>query len=541
MIEIKNIHISIKGKEIINEGKLKGERGKITLIKGKSGCGKTSLLYQVCLLGKSNVDYYYDGVCVSDLNENYKSNIREKKISFVMQDVVLVDHLTVYENICEYSKAKGLTISKKEIDEMLNCLNIFSLKNIKVLNLSGGERQRVSIACMIAKRPELLLLDEPTSQLDEKNEKEFMKWLRIIVNKYNICVVMTSHRKLEAYADDVYIIKNKKIYAIKQNQNDIDLENETKKIHEDCKSNFSNYFRFQKIREKYFLFKMFCVVLIIPTITSLIFYVVNDYQKKQLNLIDQNTEKELFYNDSKIEKGYIDEYECSIMFYYPQNKIKKYIKQQYEDDGCLISYTLFQKMKQDLKGKEKQIFYQDKAYELKIAGILYDTKIINKDIGDYVMIPIDVYSKMIDTKSAYFIENMDDLNKQKKDLVFSLDNEMLKKYTKTKLFYKQFIEIMKVVIVVFSSFISYIWLKHQESKLVFDYIEGKSLMKLTRYLTLENIIYYIVIILLGIIFNLFFNFGISTYIENVTIFFFTFEIVTICFIRKLNFLKILRE
>ena len=100
---------------------------------------------------------------------------------------------------------------------------------------------------------------------------------------------------------------------------------------------------------------------------------------------------------------------------------------------------------------------------------------------------------------------------------------------------------MKVIIVISSFLISYIWMRHQGRKLVFDYIEGKSLMKLTRYLTLENIIYYMVIILSGIIFNLFFNFGISAYIENVTIFFFTFEIVTICFIRKLNFLKILRE
>ena len=124
MIELNHIHLSYKNKDLINEGKISGKRNEIILIKGKSGCGKTTLLYEMSLLRKTSCQYFYDGKRIDLLNHKQKAEIRKNKIGFVMQECLLMEQLTVYENIMEYTKLNGISLSKQDINELLDHLNI---------------------------------------------------------------------------------------------------------------------------------------------------------------------------------------------------------------------------------------------------------------------------------------------------------------------------------------------------------------------------------------------------------------------------------
>lgn len=212
------------------------------LITGPSGSGKSTLLNilslkDICSEGK----YYFDGIDVETFGEEETQNFKSKIISLVSQDMSLIPNFTVYENILV---ATRLAIDKKEeknvITEVLKKLNILDLKKKKVQNLSGGQNQKVAIARALINNPKVIICDEPTSSLDNKNSLAIANILKDISKE--ILVIVSSH-DLTLFKDvcdniieivDGKLVKQQKVKAEKTDNNlqirDIIDSNQGKRI-----------------------------------------------------------------------------------------------------------------------------------------------------------------------------------------------------------------------------------------------------------------------------------------------------------------------
>lgn len=538
MIELNHIHLSYKNKDLINEGKISGKRNEIILIKGKSGCGKTTLLYEMSLLRKTSCQYFYDGKRIDLLSHKQKAEIRKNKIGFVMQECLLMEQLTVYENIVEYTKLNGISLSKQDINELLDHLNIGSLKNKKVGTLSGGEKQRVAITCMISKKPELLLLDEPTSQLDEKNEKLLMEWIVNAAKTYHICVVMTSHKQLDNYANKVYSIENQELRLIRESYKQNDTQRYTVQR---SPQRFYNYLQFQIRKDHLYYIKLCLVILVIPFVITGLSMILSSYTNSQTKVIQENSQKLIFNEEYIIQTVKIDNtFEADLLFYYPQNQINKYIKQEYNKTGCYVSQHLFQSLHRNLKESTLSYSYQDKIYEVPVAGLLHDTKVINNTYNDnYILIPIDDYIKVTGNNPAYSVDSIQELlNYEESEIVFVEDIELCQSYITNQQFYQKMLYIIQFIFIITSLFISYMWCHYRRKSWAYDYIDGYSLGKIFQYACKE---YLGMMLIIGLCLLVNLN-GISLlFIKHMTVFIIVLLIISYLFIKNMDFQKIMRS
>ena len=179
ILKLVNVYkkIKVKNKEIfILEDISKDiEKSKIYFITGSIGSGKTTLLYILAnILRPTYGEVYYNGVLAKQCKRKMK-----KEISILSQNVKLFENLTVFENILI-----GTTIFKyKEVIKMMEDFDLIKYKNSSIYNLSGGEIQKVAILRCIVKTKEVLMLDEPTSYLDEKTSKDIIEFLKQINKK----------------------------------------------------------------------------------------------------------------------------------------------------------------------------------------------------------------------------------------------------------------------------------------------------------------------------------------------------------------------
>lgn len=157
--------------------------GKLLVLEGKSGSGKSTLLNIIAGLSKPTEGMvYYDKTSISWLDECQKAELRRSNVGIVTQDSGLVPYLTVSENInllndiCNkhVTKADQLAFGEK----LLENLGLASLKNEYPSNLSGGEIKRVAIARALVGKPKILIMDEPTANLDKDNVEKVWKLIR---------------------------------------------------------------------------------------------------------------------------------------------------------------------------------------------------------------------------------------------------------------------------------------------------------------------------------------------------------------------------
>src|SRR4030042_5100321 len=169
-------------------------------IMGPSGCGKSTLLNIVGLLDNpSSGLLYFNGVEVSRFRERQRTNLRKGNIGFVFQSFNLIDELTVYENVelpLLYMKVSSAE-RKKKVNEVLDRMKIVHRKKHFPQQLSGGQQQRVAISRAVVTKPQLILADEPTGNLDSANGEEVMNLLSEL-NKDGTTVVMVTHSPTDA-------------------------------------------------------------------------------------------------------------------------------------------------------------------------------------------------------------------------------------------------------------------------------------------------------------------------------------------------------
>ena len=153
---------------------------------GPSGSGKTTFLNII-----SGLDDFNSGSIkvldreLHDQNQNYKSKIRRDNFGFVYQFHYLLENLTIYENCL----AGNFGEDSPEISKSLESLNILNLKHKYPSEISGGEQQRAAVARAISSSPKILLLDEPTGNLDRENSKNVQDFI-LEYAKNNDCLVL---------------------------------------------------------------------------------------------------------------------------------------------------------------------------------------------------------------------------------------------------------------------------------------------------------------------------------------------------------------
>lgn len=171
--------------------------GDFLAITGPSGSGKTTLLHIIgCLDRPSTGEIYIDEKSVTKMTDKELDRIRREKIGFVFQQFYLLPELTVIENISLPLLFCNKEPNKEYLDELLNMLGIYHRKNHKPKELSGGEMQRVAIGRALINKPELILADEPTANLDSHNSLKIYDLLQLLVEKSITVIVVTHNNEL---------------------------------------------------------------------------------------------------------------------------------------------------------------------------------------------------------------------------------------------------------------------------------------------------------------------------------------------------------
>ena len=209
MIELKDICIEYD-RVILDHVSISIPAHSITLIRGKSGSGKTALLYCISLMDtKSKYQYYYDHRLIGEKDRN---NIRKECISYVLQENDLLAHLDVRGTLQYFTHIHNKHLSDKDIQDYLDKMHLDVTLNQNVMTLSLGERQRLSIATALVSNPQVLVLDEPTASLDHENEIEIYNILKEL--SAHMTIVLASHSE-EAikYADIVYTLEDGRLIS----------------------------------------------------------------------------------------------------------------------------------------------------------------------------------------------------------------------------------------------------------------------------------------------------------------------------------------
>lgn len=201
MIYTKNLSKHFKNETAIDYKDMTFESGKSYMLLGASGCGKSTLLNMIAgILSPESGTIEIDGIEMSSKPQKEKDKFRIEKIGYIFQDFKLIPEMSVIDNI-NILKLEGVDTSMA--DELLQRLGIFDKKNKKVKNLSGGERQRVAIVRAIVKRPDIILADEPTGNLNFAIGEQVIKEL-VEISKGKTLIAVTHDERLSKYFD--YII-----------------------------------------------------------------------------------------------------------------------------------------------------------------------------------------------------------------------------------------------------------------------------------------------------------------------------------------------
>ena len=230
VVSLKNVHktylLGVEGVAALRGVSFSVQKGEYICIYGMSGGGKTTMLNIIGTIDKPSKGELSisNNIINEDTEDKLLSYLRLKKIGFVFQTFNLISSFTAFENV-ELPLILAGELSKKErkarVEELLELVGMKERANHKPSQLSGGEQQRVTIARALANRPDVLLLDEPTGDLDSYNTAVIMKLLTKLNREDNITLIMVTHDvNLKNLSDKVVWMRDGKIGKIEENSDE---------------------------------------------------------------------------------------------------------------------------------------------------------------------------------------------------------------------------------------------------------------------------------------------------------------------------------
>ena len=201
MIKLNNISKSYGSQKILDNISLDVKKGDFISIIGPSGAGKTTLLNIIGTIeefsASDKTELTLSDIDIHNLNDNEISEFRNKNIGFIFQFHQLLPELNLEENIFlpsligKYSKSEYL----KKVKDLAKLLGIEKLLKKYPDTISGGERQRVAVARSLINGPKILLADEPTGNLDSKNEQIIMDLFKKLNKELGLTIILVTHNK----------------------------------------------------------------------------------------------------------------------------------------------------------------------------------------------------------------------------------------------------------------------------------------------------------------------------------------------------------
>src|SRR5512137_2824253 len=202
-LSVQDLHVTLGKNHILKGVSMEVKRGEIVALLGPSGSGKTTLLRSIAglELPTQGMIRISDQV-VYNSEDKIEVPVERRSLGFVFQSYALWPHRTVFENV-----AYGLKLRKvpegeirERVQEVLRNLGLGDLGGRHPHQLSGGQQQRVALARSLVYKPQVILLDEPLSNLDAKLREEARIWLRHLIIDLNLSAVCVTHDQAEAMA-----------------------------------------------------------------------------------------------------------------------------------------------------------------------------------------------------------------------------------------------------------------------------------------------------------------------------------------------------
>ncbi len=198
MIEVKNVYKRFGSLEVLRGINLEVKHKEIVAIVGKSGAGKSTLLQIIGSLDQPDSgSVVIDGVDLSQMNEKELAHFRNHHIGFIFQFHQLLPEFTALENVMMPALIAGENRNQTEqkAAQLLERLGLEDRLNHKPQQLSGGEKQRVAAARAMIMNPSIILADEPTGSLDEKNKQELCDLLQKMHQEMGQTILLVTHDK----------------------------------------------------------------------------------------------------------------------------------------------------------------------------------------------------------------------------------------------------------------------------------------------------------------------------------------------------------
>lgn len=198
-LRISDLHCSYAGVDILTGLDLELGKNEILCLLGPSGCGKTTTLKLIAgLLPPTQGSIDINGHVVDSTELNLAPE--KRNVGMIFQDYALFPHLTVTDNVLFSLHKQTKAQQQEKLDYVLQLVNLTEFANRYPHQLSGGQQQRVAIARALASSPELLLLDEPFSNIDSQVRHHLIEEMRALLKSHNMSAIFVTHSKEEAFA-----------------------------------------------------------------------------------------------------------------------------------------------------------------------------------------------------------------------------------------------------------------------------------------------------------------------------------------------------
>ena len=398
----------------------------VTLIKGENGVGKSSLLYKIGLLHQLQCEYYFDNLMIHELSSRKRDMIRKEQIGYVFQSNCLMEHLNIYNNFVYLSNLLGKTINTMQVKNYLSKFNFTEDIFKYPKELSGGQKQRLCVALAMYKQPRLLILDEPTSNLDDDNKQNIVNLIKQLKSEETMIVIVSHDDIFDDIADHIYTIENKEIKEIFISAHSIDSKqlNST-----NSRFNVLWYiWRYVKYHIKTYLLAIGLITGALGIVigTNYFFESYSQHMEeainlgsanevyvknlKNVNVVNQNLEdiisieqeKSFLTQEFYINDNYFDE-QIQIKNYNKHQKLYGLDKLELNNQGVYISFEFATNYNIQV-GDTVKIQYKSQIQEFVIEEILYPKLILEGDL-----FILGTYEFLTPTENYYIYVN--DLNK----------------------------------------------------------------------------------------------------------------------------------